>query len=293
MEFTNTLPAINPKGSWHSSLFILQKYPNISIKMNSIYASIASLCAFLPTIVAHYNHEALIINGVVTEPYQYVRRSSNGWSPVADVHSQDLVCNQGGLDPETMANTDTATVAPGDMLGFTVNKELGHPGPLAIYMSKAPDGVPANEYTGDGDWFKIYALTVTEIDEWTIHWGNYKYGQAIRNYTFELPRELPPGQYLMRAEHVGIHDAVEYGKAQFYISCAQLEVTGSGSGTPSPTVKIPGVYTGYEPGLMLELFDPVPETYEAPGPVTWPNACEDRTANILGELWDGDCGGGF
>ncbi|KAF9873845.1 hypothetical protein CkaCkLH20_08579 [Colletotrichum karsti] len=248
--------------------------------------------ASLPVAISHYNHEALIINGVVTQPYEYVRRSTNGWSPVADVSSLDMVCNEGGLNPETMAATKTATVAPGDILGFTVNIEIGHPGPLAVYMSKAPDGVSASEYRGDGDWFKVYALTVTTIDDNTIHWGNYKYAQAIRNYTFQLPQEIPAGQYLLRAEHVGLHDATQHAKAQFYISCAQLQVTGNGAGKPGPLVKIPGVYNGYEPGLMLELFNPVPKSYEAPGPETWPNRCEDRSANTLNEDWDGDCGWG-
>ncbi|KAL0944502.1 glycosyl hydrolase family 61 protein [Colletotrichum truncatum] len=250
------------------------------------------VAATLPSCLAHYNHEALIINGIVTPPYEYVRRSTNGWSPVANVTSLDMVCNEGGLNPDTMAKTKTAKVAPGDLVGFTVNIEIGHPGPLAVYMSKAPNGVQAKDYKGDGDWFKVYAMTVTAFDQQTIHWANYKYAQAIRNYTFELPHELPAGQYLMRAEHIGLHDAVEFGKAQFYISCAQLEVTGSGSGQPAPTVKIPGVYDGNEPGIKINLFSPVPTTYEAPGPVTWPHACEDRSANILGESWDGDCGWG-
>ncbi|KAM0550255.1 hypothetical protein ACHAPJ_008924 [Fusarium lateritium] len=250
------------------------------------------LATILPMSLAHYNHEALIINGKVTEPYEYVRRSTNGWSPVADVTSQDFVCNGGGLNPDTLANTKTARVAPGDILGFTVNIEIGHPGPLAVYMSKAPDGVEAKDYKGDGDWFKIYALTVTAYDKDTVHWANYKYGQAIRNYTFELPHDVPPGQYLLRAEHIGIHDSAEFAKAQFYISCAQLEVTGNGKGKPSPTVKIPGVYDGREPGILVDIFNPIPTNYDAPGPATWPLACEDRSANILGETWDGDCGWG-
>lgn len=258
--------------------------------ISTLATVVAMIMAVLPSVSAHYNHEALIVNGFVTEPYEFVRRSSNGWSPVGDVNSQDFICNQGGLDPNIIGKTKTATVKPGDMVGFTVNIEIGHPGPLAVYMSKAPNGIPANAYKGDGDWFKVYSLTVTAFDSSTIHWGNYKYGIAIRNYTFELPHDLAPGQYLMRAEHIGLHQAAEYGKAQFYISCAQLEVVGSGTGVPSPLVKIPGVYTGYESGILIELFNPVPTTYDAPGPVTWPNRCEDRMANLLGEKWGGDCG---
>lgn len=43
---------------------------------------------------------------------------------------------------------------------------------------------------------------------------------------------------------IALHAASTYGGAQFYISCAQLNVVNGGSGTPGPLVSIPGVYTG-------------------------------------------------
>lgn len=42
--------------------------------------------------------------------------------------------------------------------------------------------------------------------------------------------------------------------AQFYISCGQINVTGGGSGSPGPLVAIPGVYTGNEPGIMINIY---------------------------------------
>jgi len=50
---------------------------------------------------------------------------------------------------------------------------------------------------------------------------------------------VAPGDYLVRVEQIGLHVAATKGAAQFYISCAQLEITGSGSGSLSPTVKFP------------------------------------------------------
>ncbi|KAG8942277.1 hypothetical protein FRC03_003399 [Tulasnella sp. 419] len=57
--------------------------------------------------------------------------------------------------------------------------------------------------------------------------------------------------------------------AQFYISCGQLRITGSGGGSPGPLVSIPGVYTGQEPGIKLDIYWPVPATYVQPGPAVW------------------------
>ena len=54
-----------------------------------------------------------------------------------------------------------------------------------------------------------------------------------------------PGDYLVRVEHIGLHVAGTKGGAQFYISCGQLEVTGSGSGSLSPTVKFPYVFAPF------------------------------------------------
>jgi hypothetical protein len=257
--------------------------------MKSSLQTLLTLSSLTTLSTAHYNFESLIVNGHITNPYEYVRRTTNGWSPIGDVKSPNLICNEGGLDPATMGSTKTYPVTPGDTVGFTVNIEIGHPGPLAVYMSRAPDGIPVNAYMGDGEWFKVYALTYSHIDEWDIHWGNFYGGQPIRNFTFELPEELPAGEYLLRAEHIGIHQATTFGQAQFYIGCAHLSVAGGGAGVPGPTVKIPGVYDGYEEGILVNINNPVPDHYTAAGPDVWPSGCEDGTPNLVGTVSDGDC----
>lgn len=256
--------------------------------MRFTLSTIAAIAATLPSAaLAHYNFEALIVNGEVTEAYQFVRQTTNANSPITDVSSDDIICNQGGIDADIMAKTETRTVAAGDEVGFTVNSELGHPGPLAVYLSKAPGEAAA--YKGAGDWFKVYELSTSSISETALEWATFPNSVGIKNFTFTLPEELPAGQYLMRAEHIALHGASEVGGAQFYIGCAQIDVTGSGSGTPAPTVSLPGAYTGTEPGIQINIYWPIPTSYTAPGPVTWPNACEDHTANLDGQATDGDC----
>ena len=51
-------------------------------------------------------------------------------------------------------------------------------------------------------------------------------------------------------EHIALHSASTSGGAQFYISCAQLKVTGGGSASPAG-VSIPGVYKASDPGIMI------------------------------------------
>jgi hypothetical protein len=69
-----------------------------------------------------------------------------------------------------------------------------------------------------------------------------------------IPKNTPSGEYLLRIEHIALHQASQAGGAQFYISCAQISVTGGGSGTPGPLVSIPGVYNANDPGIKVNIY---------------------------------------
>lgn len=252
--------------------------------------SFLAAAAFLPAVFAHYNFEALIVNGNVTGAYEYVRQTNNSNSPITDITSTNMRCNSGGLLASTMAKTSTYTVAPGDNVGFTIDAAISHPGPLSVWMSKAPDGTTADEYDGSGDWFKIYELTTYEITSAGLQWATYIPGTSgIQNFTVDIPSELPAGDYLLRGEHIALHAAEEFEGAQYYIGCAQLSVTGSGSGSPSPVSSIPGQYTGYEAGLIIDIYYPIPTNYTAPGISTWPEACVSHWPNLIDQTYYGMC----
>lgn len=69
--------------------------------------------------------------------------------------------------------------------------------------------------------------------------------------------QTAPGQYLLRAEHLALHTASSVGAAQFYISCAQINVVGSGGGSPSPTGQLPGMYKATDPGILINIYYPI------------------------------------
>lgn len=225
------------------------------------FATIMAAAALAQTAMAHYRFTSLIVGDEVTKEYEYVRQNSNMNSPVTDVTSKDLVCNVGGLD--TGAQTKTHKVAPGDNVGFALDTPIQHPGPLNVYMSKADGDV--SKYDGSGDWFKIFTMGANKPGDNGL---TFK-ADHLSKVTFDLPKDTPPGQYLLRVEHIGLHSASSFGGAQFYISCAQIEVSGSSTAKPSPTVKIPGVYTGHEDSLELSIYYPIPQNYQPPGPAVW------------------------
>lgn len=69
-------------------------------------------------------------------------------------------------------------------------------------------------------------------------------------------------------ESIALHQAQSVGGAQIYLSCAQVQVTDGGSGTPGPLVAFPGAYKASDPGLIWSYY-PVATTYTAPGPAVW------------------------
>jgi hypothetical protein len=85
---------------------------------------------------------------------------------------------------------------------------------------------------------------------------------------FKIPQNVPSGKYLVRVESIALHQASNPGGAQMYLSCAQVNVTGGGNGTPGPLVAFPGAYKSSDPGLIWSYY-PVKTSYTAPGPAVW------------------------
>ncbi|KAF2004779.1 lytic polysaccharide monooxygenase, partial [Amniculicola lignicola CBS 123094] len=237
--------------------------------------------------LAHWNYDRLIHNGaIVGDYYTYIRKTDNSNSPITDITSTNMRCNSGGASGNT---TETYAVSTGDEVGFMINSNFGHPGPQQVYLSKAPS--TAAEYDGSGDWVKIYSATTNDITDQGLQWAM----NGVTNFSFALPG-VDAGEYLLRAEGLALHGAGSEGGAQWYIGCAQISVGGAagngtttaplngtavGGGTTNVTanldsaVKIPGLYTVDEPGILINIYYPVPTNYTAPGPALWPLGTEE------------------
>src|ERR1700742_4472249 len=60
--------------------------------------------------------------------------------------------------------------------------------------------------------------------------------------------------HFIRHEIIALHEAYEYPGAQFYPSCIQLQVTGSGTALPTSFVSFPGAYTPTTPGIVFDVY---------------------------------------
>ncbi|KAK1990953.1 fungal cellulose binding domain-containing protein [Colletotrichum falcatum] len=218
-----------------------------------------------PLVQGHYIFSQLFVNGKAAGgDYSYIRKNTNTYMPsyTSEVmNSPDLRCNKGA----TSATAQTYTVASGSKLGFKLsfNELIEHPGPGIVYMSKAPGEL--NGYDGSGDWFKVYETGLCgskpNVDTDWCTWQKDR-------IEFTIPAATPPGNYLVRVEHIAIHEG-HVGKAQFYMECAHIKVTGNGAGTPGPLVKIPGVYKSTDPGIAYNKWSNSPPAYVIPGPAVW------------------------
>jgi cellulase len=91
--------------------------------------------------------------------------------------------------------------------------------------------------------------------------------------SFVLPPTLKSGNYLVRAEALALHTAGGLNGAQFYMSCYQVNVKGSGTQALPAGVKFPGAYKNTDPGILVDIYSDKgsygKKNYVAPGPAVW------------------------
>jgi cellulase len=171
-------------------------------------------------------------------------------SPVEDPTSNNMRCN---------ANPGAASTTCGVKAGDTITVEMhqhndrdcskeaiggAHHGPVMIYLGAVEDAATAD---GSGDFFKVFEGGYFEGNK---TWANDLINEGCGKQNFVIPSDIAPGDYLLRAETVALHAAGSANGAQYYMSCYQLRIEGSGSAKPAG-VKFPGAYKATDPGLLI------------------------------------------
>ncbi|KAI1385170.1 glycoside hydrolase family 61 protein [Hypoxylon trugodes] len=217
------------------------------------FANIAAAAALAANgVSAHYIFQQLSVDATEYGPFEYIRQNSNYNSPVTDLTSNDLRCNVGAQG----ADTKTVDVKAGEKFTFTLDTPVYHQGPISIYMSKAPGA--ASDYDASGEWFKIKDFAPD------FSGGEAKWDME-GSYSYEIPSCIEDGEYLLRIQSLAIHNPYPSGTPQFYISCAQVKVSG-GDGSYNPkTALIPGAFKETDPGYTVNIYSDF-HNYTVPGP---------------------------
>jgi len=242
--------------------------------MKSLTAFVAVALLSITSASAHTIFQQLYVNGVAQGELTGIRAPDYD-GPITDVTSNDLICN-GGINPYHQPVSTAVIDVPA---GATVTAEwhhtldqaagdpadpidASHKGPIISYMAKVPD---ATQSTVTGlQWFKVYEDGLTaSTQQWAVD-------RLIANkglVSFTIPSCIEPGQYLLRHEIIALHAASSYPGAQFYMECAQINVTGGGSASPA-TVSFPGAYSGTDPGIKINIYQTL-ANYTIPGPAVF------------------------
>ena len=238
--------------------------------------SLATLLAYGSAVRAHAIFQQLSVNGKAAGSLNGIRAPNNN-NPVQDVNSNNMICGQPGSSSKNILD-----VAPGDKLGAYWQHLIGgpqgpndrdnpiaksHKGPVMAYLAKVDNAASAS--VNGLKWFKI---ADDGFDTSNRQWG---VDRMIANNGwayFNMPTCIAPGQYLLRVEILALHSAKNRGAAQFYQSCAQIKVSGSGTFSASQTVSFPGAYKADDPGILANIYglagapDNSGKPYKSPGP---------------------------
>ncbi|KAH9875613.1 hypothetical protein IAQ61_003077 [Plenodomus lingam] len=222
-------------------------------------------------VAGHATFQSFVIDGKNQGHHFAVQTPSNGNNPIKDVTSTAMICNGG------KPTADQVEVAAGSSVGMQWHHNddgkdtfptgdsdepiaASHNGPVMVYMAPA-------ESKGEGAvWTKIWEEGLTD-GQWAVE----KFIQNKGLITVDIPN-LKAGDYWIRSEIIGLHEAGSEGGAQFYNGCGQIKVTGSGSvSLPATGADMTKTYSPTHPGVLFNLYNN-PTSYEIPGPKVWDGA---------------------
>ncbi|KAK0385644.1 hypothetical protein NLU13_6821 [Sarocladium strictum] len=242
--------------------------------------SILNALALAVAVQGHAIFQELSVNGQRMGSLVGLR-APNQNNPVQDVTQSGITCGVVALK-----DSNVVTVPAGAKVGAWYQHVIGgaqypgdvdnpiaasHKGPLTAWLTKVDNAASASH--DNKQWFKVAEENFnTGSRKWAVDTLLSQDGW----WYFTLPSCIAPGQYLLRVELIALHSAYSSKGAQFYTSCAQIQVTGSGNFSPGTTQTFPGAYQQNDPSIQLSIYgtsggpDNNGKAYQAPGmrPIT-------------------------
>ncbi|KAI9172545.1 Chanoclavine-I aldehyde reductase easA [Paramyrothecium foliicola] len=179
-----------------------------------------TLAALVQSVCARFFWDTLIVEGQEYGNNRYIRsinqaarESYIGWKDGGDnVTAENAVrCNIGAS--ESSWKTSIKEIKAGSKVGFKLADKatIRTPGPVLVYMSKAPQSVKF--YRGDGNWFKVFESGV--CDQYSSLTNGAWCSWDKSSIEFKIPKNIENGEYLIRVEHISLKGAA-VGGARFY-----------------------------------------------------------------------------
>ncbi|KAJ7140791.1 glycosyl hydrolase family 61-domain-containing protein [Mycena epipterygia] len=183
--------------------------------------------------------------------------------PVKDLTLPELICGRAALAGSVVATAPAGATVQLDWNTLNPGGKWFHDvGPMMTYLASCGTKSCADFDASNAKWFKIDE----QGQDASGNWAQAKLDTGAPA-SVTLPSNLKAGNYLLRHEIIALHTAQSVGGAEFYPNCAQLTVTGSGSGAPaaSELVTFPGAYKATHPGILIDVYN-MKGAYQFPGP---------------------------
>ncbi|TVY16394.1 Endoglucanase-4 [Lachnellula arida] len=244
-------------------------------------SAITGALAFVSRVAAHGTVTGIVADGVYYEGYhasnQYLavqpvvvgwstpEDQSNGFIDPNNYTTSEIICHLGATNAQT-----SATVAAGGSVELQWSAwPSSHHGPVIDYLANCNGDCKTVDKT-TLEFFKIDGVGL--VSDTTIP-GDWATDTLIANnnsWTVSIPTDIAPGNYVLRHEIIALHSAGEADGAQNYPQCVNLEVTGSGTATPSGTLGT-SLYTPSDAGISINIYQSL-STYVVPGPTLYSGA---------------------
>ena len=238
--------------------------------------------AFAASAYAHGHVTGIVADGTYYEGYdpsfQYQQTPPKvvGWSDPKDLGNGFIAPDAYGT-PDIICHLDAtpgqavAKVAAGGKVDLQwTTWPSSHHGPVLDYLAKCAGDDCTKADKTSLEFFKIGAVGL--VDDSAVP-GTWASDQLIANnntWTANIPKDIAPGQYVLRHEIIALHSAGQADGAQNYPQCVNIEVTGSGTATPSGVVGTK-LYASDAPGIVVNIYQSL-SNYEIPGPALYSGA---------------------
>ena len=141
---------------------------------------------------------------------------------------------------------------------------------------KKVDSAAANDTAAGDGWFKIWN---EDYDSSSGKWCTEKLIDNNGHLSVKIPADIAGGYYLVRSELLALQQADKTPPdPQFYVGCAQIFLSSTGSSTPGHTVSIPGYVDMSNPAMTFSIYNqPMKLPYPMFGPPVYTSGSAKRT----------------
>ncbi|KAI0592986.1 lytic polysaccharide monooxygenase [Biscogniauxia sp. FL1348] len=193
--------------------------------------------------------------------------SDNGFVASSAINTADVICH---LSAANAPQTAPATAGSNVTITWSTWPD-SHKGPVIDYLADCGGDCATVDKT-TLKWFKISELGEISLGTGSGSTGKWADDLIIENnfqWTAAIPATIKPGNYVWRHELIALHEGGNVGSAQLYPQCFNLEISGSGSVSPSGVVGT-ALYTETDPGILHNIYNDESLTstsdYIIPGP---------------------------